>query len=117
MRWLNGILIAFSVLSIGLGVYGMVTKGSPISLIAGGTAGILMLGTVFLAQKQPRIGRILSLVVALGMLGNFLPKFLKTNDWLPAGTMAVASIFVILALIGGHLAAMQAKKSATPSAE
>jgi uncharacterized membrane protein (UPF0136 family) len=113
---LNALLVVYSVLSIGLGVYGYTEKGSAVSLIAGGVAGVLMIGTVLLHKSKPRISRIASLVLAFAILGNFLPKFIKTSDWLPAGTMTVASALVIIALVLGHVFAMTAKKSATPTA-
>ena len=72
-----------------------------------------MLGSVDLAQSQPRWGRILSLVIAIAILGNFAPKFFKTGDWVPAGTMMIASAIVVVALLGGHM--MGNRKSATPS--
>lgn len=115
MRWLNTLLIVFSLLSIGLGIYGFSEKGSAVSLIAGGAAGFFMLATVYVAQNHPRWGRIASLVIAIAMLGQFTPKFLKTNDWVPAGTMMIASAIVVIALIAGHAMGMQAKKSATLS--
>src|SRR5687768_5416420 len=99
MRWLNALLIIFSLLSIGLGIYGFSAKSSVPSLIGGGAAGFFMLGTVYLAQSQPRWGRIASLIIAVGILGNFAPKFFKTGDWLPAGIMMIASAIVVIALI------------------
>ena len=115
MRWLNALLILFSLLSIGLGIYGFSEKGSAVSLIAGGAAGFFMLGSVFWAQSQPRWGRIASLIIALAMLGQFTPKFFKTGDWLPAGVMMVSSAIVVVALLAGHVMGNQARKSATPS--
>jgi uncharacterized membrane protein (UPF0136 family) len=115
MRWLNALLIVFSLLSIGLGVYGFSAKDSVPSLIGGGAAGFFMLGTVYLAQSQPRWGRIASLVIALAILGQFAPKFFKYKDWLPAGTMMIASAIVVIALIAGHVAGSRARKNVTPA--
>lgn len=109
MRWLNALLITFSLLSIGLGIYGFSEKGSAVSLIAGGAAGFFMLASVYLAQSQPRWGRIASVVIAVAMLGQFAPKFFKTGDWVPAGTMMIASALVVVALLGAHFMANRAK--------
>lgn len=117
MPWLNNLLVLFSLLNIGLGIYGFVAKDSLVSLIAGVAIGALMLGTVALAKTQPRWGRIGSLVLCVAVIGQFLPKFLKSQHWLPAGILAFSGIFVAACLIGAHLAASAAKKSATPTAE
>jgi hypothetical protein len=115
MRWLNALLIIFSLLSIGLGIYGFSEKGSAVSLIAGGAAGFFMLATVYWAQSQPRWARIASLLIAVGMLIKFLPTFLKDGNWLRGGIMAIASAVIIVALLAGHMMGMQARKSASPS--
>ncbi len=112
MPWLNTVLILFSLLNIGLGIYGYASKNSMPSLIAGVVIGALMLGTVALAKTHPRWGRIGSLALAVAVLGQFAPKFFKTQDWLPAGILTVAGGFVVVCLLGGHFAAMRAKKAA-----
>jgi uncharacterized membrane protein (UPF0136 family) len=117
MPWLNILLILFSLLNIGLGIYGYAEKGIVVSLIAGCVAGLLMIGTVALAKSNPRWGRIASMVVAFALLGRFLPAFIKTGDWLPAGILTVSSAIVVIALVLGHLIGMMGRKSATPTAE
>jgi len=117
MPWLNTLLITYALLNIGLGIDGFASKGSVISLIAGCAAGVLMIGTVILTKTRPRIGRIGSLVIGLAMMGQFLPKFIKTGVWLPAGILTVASAIVVIALVLGHLMGMMARKNATPTAE
>ncbi len=72
---LNILLVSFSILMIGMGAEA--ASKSMVSLIAGATIGLLMLGSVALAKSNPRAGRIMSLVVAVLPLGRFLPKFLK----------------------------------------
>ena len=114
--WLNAILLLFSLLNIGLGIYGYVYKQSLVSLIAGLVIGVLMLGTVALAQSHPRWGRIGSLMLAIVVVIQFLPKFLNTGDWLPAGTLAFSGIAVGIALIAGHLLAQSNRSSANPNA-
>lgn len=113
MAWLNTVLVLYSLLSIGLGVYGYTNSNSIQSLIAGVAVGVLMLGSVALAKTHPRWGRIGAVVICLLVIGRFLPAFLKTQDWLPAGIMAFASIFVALCLIGAHLYATAQKNSAS----
>ena len=117
MSWLNSVLVLYSLLSIGLGTYGYVNSNSIQSLIAGVAIGFLILGSVALAKTQPRWARIGALVITLLVIGRFLPIFVRTQDWLPAGVMAFSSILVAVCLIGAHLAAMAARKSSTPTAE
>ena len=114
MGWLNVVLVLYSLLNIGLAIYGY-QQGSQVSLIAGLAIGVLMLGSVALSMTHPRWGRIFSLVLALAVTGRFLPLFLKTKDWLPAGVLTVASVIVIVCLLGGHLFANR-DRSATPDA-
>lgn len=117
MPWLNTVLVLFSLLNIGLGIYGYVAKNTLVSLIAGCVIGLLMLGTVALAKTQPRWGRIGSLVLTIAVLGQFAPKFIKTQDWLPAGILTVTGAIVFVCLAAGHVMGMKAKNSATPTAE
>ncbi len=108
---LNILLVSFSILMIGMGAEA--ASKSMVSLIAGATIGLLMLGSVALAKSNPRAGRIMSLVVALLPLGRFLPKFLKEQQIWPAGVAVISSVIVIVALVAGHVFAM--RKRSTPS--
>jgi uncharacterized membrane protein (UPF0136 family) len=114
--WLNAILLLFSLLNIGLGIYGFVVKQSSVSLIAGLAIGVLMLATVALAQSHPRWGRIGSLMLAILVVIQFLPKFLNSGDWIPAGILAFTGIGVAIALIAGHMLAQSNRSSANPNA-
>lgn len=113
MPWLNTVLVLFSLLNIGLGIYGFVAKNTLVSLIAGVVIGLLMLGTVALAKTHPRWGRIGSLVLTIAVLGQFAPKFIKTQDWLPAGILTIAGAIVFICLGAGHMLGVKAKNSAT----
>jgi len=117
MLGLNVLLMLYAALNLGLGIYGFAIKQSSVSLIAGAAIAALILFTLWLTKSNPRMGRIGSLIVAVLVTGQFLPKFLKSGDWLPAGILSIASGVVILALLGGHMMAMQAKKGSTPSGE
>lgn len=115
MPWLNVVLVLFSLLNLGLAIYGYL-QGSTVSLIAGVVIGALMLASVALAQSYPRWGRILSLILALAVVGRFLPLFLKSKDWLPAGILAVSGIIVIICLVMGHVLGIS-RKGAIPDAK
>lgn len=117
MLGLNVLLMLYAALNLGLGIYGFAVKQSMVSLIAGAAIAALILFTLWLTKTNPRMGRIGSLIVAVLVTGRFLPMFLKSGDWLPAGILSIASGVVIIALLAGHMMAMQAKKVATPSGE
>ena len=112
MRWLNPLIVIYALLCIVLGIYGAVSAREYFSL-AGVLIGLLELGCLALHPKNPRLSRIGSLVIALGVLGMFLPKFIKLGKWLPAGVLTIASTVLVIALVVGHLMSMQAKGSAT----
>ena len=86
-------LFIFGALTIAGGVMGFVKKGSHESLIAGGVSGVLLLVAGYLigaGKVQP--GLILGVVLSLALAGQFLPKFLSTHKWMPAGMMAILGI-------------------------
>ena len=86
-------LFIFGVLTIAGGVMGFVKAGSNVSLIAGGVSGVLLLVSGYLVgagKVQP--GLILGLVLSLALAGQFLPKFLSTHKFMPAGLMAICGV-------------------------
>lgn len=108
-------MVAYGIFNIALGVEAFVAKGSVVSLIAAGTAGLLVLVAVALTKKYPRIGYILAALVCLGLIGRFLPVFLKdTTNVYPALTVVVVSAIVLVALVGSHFAAMS-RRGSSPS--
>lgn len=111
MGTVNLVVLLYALLSIGLGFYGYFVKNSSISLIAGGVAGLLLLGTLALAKTSPRAGRIAAAVISIAMLGNFAPKFFRTGDWLPPGVMTIASVVALVVLVGGHFLAMRRRNA------
>lgn len=115
MPWLNPLLVVYALLNIVLGIHGAISAKEYYSL-SGVAIGLLVLGSIAWAKTQPRWGRIASLVIAALVVARFMPKFLKTQQWYPAGLEVIASIVVIVALLAGHLLANRPKGSATPGA-
>ena len=109
---LNALIVVYAVLCIVLGIYGSVTAKEYYSL-AGVAIGLLQFGCLALLPKWPRWSRIGSLVVAVLVLGRFLPKYLSEGNWLPAGVLAVASAVLIIALVLGHVLGMQSNRAST----
>lgn len=117
-KLINAYLVAFSVICIGLGAqaYFAPREGhspSVVSLIAAGSIGILMLVSLAIWKySSPRWGRIMSAILTVVCLGNFVPKALKSGFY-PNGLMAILSGVLLVLLIAGHLSA---KSSVSDSA-
>ena len=100
----------FGVVSIVLGVLGYVRAKSVASLYAGGLSGILLAASaVMAARRAPKVdlfnwGYLICLVLSVALLGRFLPGFLKSKKFYPAGIMAVLAL---LGVIAGILALMK----------
>jgi len=92
-------LFVFGALTIAGGVMGYVKASSMPSLIAGGIAGILLLIAGALISSKPQVGLILGLVISLALAGRFVPVFLKTHSFMPAGMMSILSVIGIVMTI------------------
>ncbi len=86
-------LFIFGALTIAGGVIGYVKAASNASLIAGGISGLLLLVSGYLVSSgKVQAGLILGVVLSLALAGRFLPAFLNTHKWMPAGMMAILSV-------------------------
>ena len=92
-------LFVFGALTIAGGVMGYVKASSMPSLIAGGISGILLLIAGALIPSKPQAGLILGLVISIALAGRFVPAFLKTHNFMPAGMMSILSVIGILMTI------------------
>ena len=90
-------LFIFGALTIAGGVMGFLKAGSNASLIAGGVSGALILGAGYLvATDKVQPGLILGLVASLALAGRFVPAFLGTHKFMPAGMIALLSVVGIV---------------------
>jgi uncharacterized membrane protein (UPF0136 family) len=90
-------LFIFGALTIAGGIVGFVKAGSNASLIAGGVSGALILAAGYLvASGKVQPGLILGLVASLALAGRFLPAFLSSHKFMPAGMMAVLSVLGVV---------------------
>ncbi len=99
----------FGAISIILGALGYFRGKSRASLYAGGISGLLLVGAAFSAAKHQGTsgvnpGYVMGLVVSVLLLGRFLPGFIKSKKFYPAGIMAILSI---LGVAAGILALME----------
>jgi len=88
--------LIFGVLTIAGVVMGYVKKGSLPSIIAGGLCGALLLLASWLLRDRSQAGLILGAVISLALAGQFLPKFIRTQSWMPAGMMSILSVVAIV---------------------
>ena len=91
--------IIFGLLTIIGGIIGYASKGSMASIIAGSVSGILILAAAFLLPNNVTAGLILGAVVSLLLAGRFLPVFMKTGDFMPAGMMSILSVIGIIVAV------------------
>lgn len=116
MRWLNTVLILYSVIMMLIGVQAYVfPSGGPehrsiVSLVAGVVVGLLMLGTVALSFTNPRPARIAAAILCAAVLGRFAPTYFRTGDWYPAGLIAILTFVVFACLVVGHFMGMLARR-------
>lgn len=116
---LDALVLVYGLLLIALGVIGYVVGHHFMSLVGGGTAGVLVLGFLYITAKKRQLGRIGVAVVSLLMFLMFAgtivnPPTPKPGDpprktW-QAYTAASASLVVFLALGLGHMTAMKEKR-------
>ncbi|RYD38029.1 MAG: hypothetical protein EOP86_02020 [Verrucomicrobiaceae bacterium] len=103
--------VFFGAVSLLLGILGYVRAKSFPSLIAGGISGIGLMASAVVAAKQAlsnpggtNAGYVMALVLSILLLGRFLPAFLKTKKFYPAGIMALLSVLGVAAAIAGLMA-------------
>jgi len=84
--------IIFGVLTIAGGVIGYVSKGSVPSIVAGAICGILLLVSAFLMPNHLVAGLAIAAIISLLLAGQFLPKFIKSGQAMPAGMMSILSV-------------------------
>ncbi len=92
--------ITFGILTIAGGLMGFLRAGSTISLIAGSVTGILLLLGAFLLPANLALGLAIAGFTSLLLAGQFVPKFIKTGQAMPAGLMSLLSVIgVIVAIV------------------
>lgn len=97
-------LFIFGALTIAGGVMGYLKAGSNASLIAGSVSGLLLLLAGYLvASGKAQPGLILGIVISVALAGRFIPAFLATHKFMPAGMMALLSVAGIVITVLGFV--------------
>ncbi len=92
--------IVFGLLTIVGGVIGYVRAGSMASIIAGSISGILLLVAAFLLPANVVAGLAIVAVVSVLLAGRFVPAFIQTGSFMPAGMMSILSVIgIVMALV------------------
>ncbi len=92
--------IIFGLLTIVGGVIGYVRAGSMASIIAGSISGILLLVAAFLLPGNVVAGLAIAAVVSVLLAGRFVPAFMKTGGFMPAGMMSILSVIgIVMAVV------------------
>ena len=90
-------LFIFGGLTVVGGAIGFAKAGSKASLIAGAISGILLqVAGWLMGGERATAGLVLGLVVSLLLAGRFVPAFLKSKKFMPAGMMSVLSVAGLL---------------------
>jgi uncharacterized membrane protein (UPF0136 family) len=103
MNWLSASLVLYGLLNIVLGL--LAYSKSPVSLYAGGGAGLVAIIAALIAKSNPKVGYVLGALVCIALLGRFLPKILKEFQLYPGFVIVAASAVMLVLLIVGHFAA------------
>lgn len=78
---------------------GYVKAQSMASLVAGGVAGLLLIGAGALIATKTQPGLILGLLVSIALAGRFIPAYMKSQAFMPAGLMGILSVIGIILTI------------------
>lgn len=79
---------------------GYVSKGSMPSIIAGSVSGLALLAAAFLLPNNAAVGLGLAALVSILLAGRFVPAFIKTGSFMPAGMMSILSVIgIVVALV------------------
>jgi uncharacterized membrane protein (UPF0136 family) len=88
--------LVFGILTIAGGIVGYIKAGSAASIFAGFITGVWLIVAGLLIRWYPGWGLGLGLVVSLLLAAQFIPKFVRTGRFMPAGIMALLSAIGIL---------------------
>ncbi len=102
MAWLNGVIVAYALLSLGGGIAGYVSKGSFASVGAAIVTAALLLGGTALAKSNAGMGYGIVTFGTVATLGFFGMRYAQKGTVWPALVMVIASVVVLGCLVAGH---------------
>lgn len=99
MEMLYTVSILYGLLNIAFGLLGWINKGSVMSLLAGGIAGILAIVGAIIAKRNPVLGYAIVIVVSIAMIARFLPLYLRDTSKIYPHLILIAASFIVIALL------------------
>jgi len=87
--------VFFALLSLTGGLIGYVRAGSKASLYAGTGSAVLLFTASFLMGSHLNYGLCIGLIVSVILAGKFVPDFLTSRKFMPAGLMAFLSAVAV----------------------
>ena len=91
--------LVFGALTIIGGIVGYVKAGSLASIVAGAITGVLLLVAGALLPEHRAVGLATALIVSLLLAAQFVPKFIRTGRFMPAGMMSILSVIGLVVAI------------------
>lgn len=99
MNGLSVALVVYGLLNIVLGL--LAYSKSPVSLYAGGGAGIVAIVAALVSRSNAKIGYIIGAIVCIALLGRFLPKMIAEFQPYPGGVIVASSAIMLILLAVG----------------
>lgn len=97
------VILIYGVLVAAGGVLGYVRASSLPSLLAGGVAGLILVGAgVAMMRGSYQLGWWIALVVAILLLGRFASASFSNFKMMPGGMMIILSVIAIIVLLKGR---------------
>jgi uncharacterized membrane protein (UPF0136 family) len=111
MKFLPTVLIVYGIINIVGGVVGFAMAGSPASLIAGGTAGVLIVLCGVAAKNKPALAYRSAAILTLILLGFWVFRIVELNNEGRSIMMALGNTILAIMVFGllgyGHFAAQK----------
>jgi len=92
------ILLIYSVLITMGGAMGYLKGGSLISLITGGSCGLILFILTYLSFKQRKRAEYMAIIFIFLLDAFFTYRFAKTLHFFPSGILSLISLLIIVAL-------------------
>lgn len=110
-RSLDALVLVYAILLIALGIYAYLDVHHLPSMLGGVGSGVVELLFLAYTSKNPRVGRMGAAIVALLLFFMFFGMMIQKGPAWNNVTIALASLIVVVALVGGHMTAMSRRRA------